>query len=547
MKRLIAIVFLAILAVTSMVLAQSPNQATLRTASGDRVVAVVHQGGQTFFAAEEVLAAFGATVAPDANGFRITLGNNVAAFGPDSRYGVVRDDLIEMPVAPITVEGKPYVPWQFFQGFLKAAAGLDVTWDAATRVLAIRSTQQSIVSAQLSVANVQGISKIVVTLSAPSDFTIAKEQGAYIIRFKAPIRSPFAEQTYDDPYVARAMFQGNDLRIQLTGPDVVGDAYRLDNPFRVVLDLKKGAAPAPGSLQPIPAPRPVELPGIRTIVIDPGHGGKDVGATGRAGMMEKDATLAVAKKLSAVLAARLGVRVMLTRTDDSQISLDQRTAVANQFKADLFLSVHMNAAGAKGAHGSETYFLSLDASDELARKAAETENASARQAGEQASSSDLKLILWDLAQQEYLNESSRFAQAVQEEMNRATGVLSRGVKQAPFKVLVGATMPAALVEVAFITNPEEESKLQDEKFQNTVVESLTNAITRYKTDYEMRIGVIQPAQPAAAASAARTGGGGLGGPKATAPSASPATMPSHPAPPRLAPLTPAASTKSSGT
>ena len=151
----------------------------------------------------------------------------------------------------------------------------------------------------------------------------------------------------------------------------------------------------------------------------------------------------------------------------------------------------MNAAIVKGAHGAETYFLSLDASDKLAEKAAEVENASKNSAAP-ASSSDLKLMLWDLAQQEYLNESSRLAQAVQEEMNRITGIQSRGVKQAPFKVLVGATMPAALVEVAFITNPDEESKIKSEAFQKTVVDALTTAVERYKTDYETRIGIVQP-------------------------------------------------------
>src|SRR5437763_10342453 len=153
----------------------------------------------------------------------------------------------------------------------------------------------------------------------------------------------------------------------------------------------------------------------------------------------------------------------------------------------------MNAAVVKGAHGSETYFLSLEASDELAKKAAEVENAAAKTAS--AETADLKLILWDLAQQEYLNESSRFAQAIQEELNRASGVQNRGVKQAPFKVLVGATMPAALVEIAFITNPEEEAKLQKDDFQNLVVDAITRAVERYKTDYETRIGLIHPPPP----------------------------------------------------
>jgi len=255
----------------------------------------------------------------------------------------------------------------------------------------------------------------------------------------------------------------------------------------VIVDLHKVAG---GGVTPVPSivtPRPVQqAPGIHTIVIDPGHGGKEVGAIGPGGLMEKDVTLQICRKLQDALESKLHARVILTRTDDSIVPLDQRTAIANQFKADLFLSVHMNAAVVKGAHGAETYFLSLEASDELAKKAAEVENA---QGGPTSTSgSDLKLILWDLAQQEYLNESSRFAQDIQEEMNRITGVQSRGVKQAPFRVLVGATMPAALVEVGFITNPEEESKLTSDLFQKSVVDALTTAIQRYKTDYETRIG-----------------------------------------------------------
>ncbi|HEX8619364.1 MAG TPA: N-acetylmuramoyl-L-alanine amidase, partial [Thermoanaerobaculia bacterium] len=201
--------------------------------------------------------------------------------------------------------------------------------------------------------------------------------------------------------------------------------------------------------------------------------------------------------------------------------LDQRTAIANQYKADLFLSVHLNAAVVKGAKGSETYFLSLEASDELARKAAESENAQASTANPNA---DLNLILWDLAHQAYVGESSRFAQMIQEEMNAATAVANRGVKQAPFKVLVGATMPAALVEVGFISNPEEEVKLQSEEFQNAMVETLTKAVQRYKTDYETRIGVIQPpatVPPAAAATA----------PAKAAATATPAPKPAAPAAP----------------
>lgn len=505
MKRLLALIVIFVLALASIVLAQSPTQATLRTAAGDKPVQILAQGGQTFFSAVDVITALGGTITPDGTGYKVTYNSVVAAFGLDSRFGVVREDLVEMPLTPIVVDGRPFVTWHFFHGLLSKAADLEAVWDPAARVLLVRPLQRNVVGVQVSVANVQGISRTVVTLTAPSEYAIVKEEGAFTIRFKNPIRAPFNEQSYDDPNVAKTSFAGSDLRIQLTAPNVVGDAYNLQNPFRIVLDLRKGAAPAPGAAPPVVAPKPVEAPGIHTIVIDPGHGGKEVGAIGPNGLMEKDATLALCQKLVASLSSKIGVRVVLTREDDSVVSLDQRTAIANQYKADLFLSVHMNAAGVKGAHGSETYFLSLEASDELARKAAEAENAAGTQAGQPAATSDLRLILWDLAQQEYLHESSRFAQAIQEEMNDATNVPSRGVKQAPFKVLVGATMPAALVEVAFISNPDEEAKLRNEEFQIRVVEALTRAVQRYKTEYETRIGVIRPQpKPAGPASPAAT-------------------------------------------
>lgn len=495
MKRFLVAASLAALTITSIVVAQVSSQATLRTSAGDKPVMFMVQNGQTFISATDVITALGGTIEPDSTGFKLTFNNTMAAFGPDTRFAVVREDLIEMPVAPVIIGGVPFVPWQFFDGFLAKASDQEAVWDPAARVLTIRTRQQSIIAVQMTVTDVEDISKIVLTLSGPTEYSIQKEPAAYTIHFKAPLRAPFAEQAYDDPNVSHATFTGSDLRIQLTSPDVAGDAYKLDNPFRIVLDLRKAAAhpvnPAPSQF---PGIKPAEPAGIRTIVIDPGHGGKDIGAEGPGGLMEKDITLAVARKLAAALQARINARVVLTREDDTVVSLDQRTAIANQYHADLFLSVHMNAAVVKGARGSETYFLSLEASDDIARRAAETENASVT-AAQANPTTDLKMILWDLAQQEYLQESSRFAQDIQEEMNRATGVQNRGVKQAPFKVLVGATMPAALVEVGFITNPDEETKLKSDEFQDLMVDALVRAVQSYKADYETRIGLVQPSRP----------------------------------------------------
>jgi N-acetylmuramoyl-L-alanine amidase len=495
MKRVLPLLVIAAIAVASLVWAQSASQATLRTAAGDKPISVVQQGSHMFFSAEQVIAALGGSVAPDNQGFRVTFDGRTAAFAPDSRFGVVRDDLIEMPVPPIVVDGHPYVTWQFFQGLFRAGSELDVAWDPAARILDIRPQTQNLVSMQMSVIEIEGISKLVIELSAPADFAVSREPSTYVVRFSTPIRPPFAEQTFDNPHLSKAIFRDNILTLVLTSPDIAGNSYRLENPPRIVFDLKKGEPPVMIGLPEQLKLKTAELPGIRTIVLDPGHGGKDVGAISPDGLQEKDITLQLCQKLVPML-SKLGARVILTRNDDSLVSLTQRTAIANQYKADLFISVHMNAAMSKAARGSETYFLSLEASDELAKKVAERENASSPPArGPLGESGDLKLILWDLAQQEYLKESSRLAEVVQEEMCKAMGVENRGVKQAPFKVLVGATMPAALIEVGFISNPEEEARLKDEKYQETILAALFGAISRFKSEYDIRVGAVPPTTP----------------------------------------------------
>lgn len=500
MKRFSLIGSLVFLAVASIVLAQTSGRATLRTPGGDHPFTYVEQSGHIYVSAAEVTAGLGGTLTAESSGYRVALGETVAGFGPDSRFGVVRDDLIEMPVPPIVIEGQPFVPWEFFRGLLARASSMDVIWESATTTLLVRPAQREAVGVQASLANVQGTSKLVLTLTVPAEYSMSRETSSYVLRFRGIVKPPFAQQSYEDPHVARLSFIGNELHVQLTGADVIGDAYELESPPRIVIDFRKGAAPIPGA--PVePRLDPGKLPGIRTIVIDPGHGGREVGAVGPGGLMEKDVTLEISRKLADSLARTTGARVVLTRDDDSVVSLDQRTALANQYQADLFLSVHMNAAVVSHARGSETYFLSLEATDEHARTAAERENASS--SAVPAAGGDLQLILWDLAQQSYLDESSRFAQAIQEELNAATGVANRGVKQAPFKVLIGATMPAALVEVGFISNAEEEAKLQSADFQSTMIDAITRAVVRYKTDYETRMGILRPApaKPAAATAA----------------------------------------------
>lgn len=232
---------------------------------------------------------------------------------------------------------------------------------------------------------------------------------------------------------------------------------------------------------------------IRTIVLDAGHGGEEVGAVGKTGVFEKDLALDIARRLRDRLRSNQGMNVILTREDDRVLPLRDRTAIANHAKADLFLSIHLNSSRRLSAHGTETYFLALTASDEEAMSLAQAENlpaggsgaGSAESQGEPSSGpSDLEMVLWGMAQSEHLVKSSRLAEVIQDEMNRLLGVPSRGIKQAPFTVLMGAIMPAVLVEVAFLSNEQEEKDLTSVEFRDRVAQALESAILRFKTQTE---------------------------------------------------------------
>jgi N-acetylmuramoyl-L-alanine amidase len=225
-----------------------------------------------------------------------------------------------------------------------------------------------------------------------------------------------------------------------------------------------------------------------TIVLDAGHGGNDPGSIGPRRTQEKAVTLMVARQLSERLQRENGVRVLMTRDGDEFITLADRTRMANHENADLFVSIHANAARNGSAEGFETYFLSA-AKTEDEKRVARMENSAIRYENPQIdpeSLGDLNFILWDLAQNEYLRESSTLAETIQEELGRRLSLKSRGVKQAGFFVLNGAFMPAVLFEMAFISNPQEEALLNDSAFRTRLVDGLANSLLQYLSQYGQR-------------------------------------------------------------
>lgn len=219
--------------------------------------------------------------------------------------------------------------------------------------------------------------------------------------------------------------------------------------------------------------------GVRRIVIDPGHGGHDRGAPGYLrGVKEKDVVLSISKKLAAKIRKELNCEVILTRSKDTFITLEERTRLANRKKADLFISIHTNASRDKRAYGIETYFLNL-AKDRASVSVAARENATSEK-----NISDLQTILNSLMRNTKINESSRLAKHVQDELygtmkRKYRYIKNKGVKQAPFYVLLGARMPAILVETSFISNKRECKRLTDSEYQNRLCDAIIDGIKKY--------------------------------------------------------------------
>lgn len=278
--------------------------------------------------------------------------------------------------------------------------------------------------------------------------------------------------------------------------------FPMFEPFRIVIDVSgedRLTSPTLEALLPdmeeevkklkenpddgsIPLARQLGL-GIRKIVIDAGHGGKDPGAIGRGGTKEKDVTLKIAKELKKILEKQHGYQVILTRDRDRYLQLDERTAIANMENADLFVSIHVNANRNRRAYGMETYVMNARATNRYVSEVAARENAvTTNSMGEFGTI--LEEILVDLQKTNKINESNKLAHKIQTSMkdylsNHYNRIKNHGVKKGPFYVLIGANMPSVLVETGFISNRAEEKRLNDPRYLKNLSKAIALGVDKY--------------------------------------------------------------------
>jgi N-acetylmuramoyl-L-alanine amidase len=228
------------------------------------------------------------------------------------------------------------------------------------------------------------------------------------------------------------------------------------------------------------------------VVLDPGHGGTQEGASGPDNLIEKNLCLTIARKVKAQLEKDLKANVVLTRDRDAVVHLSERVTLANKRRPDLFISIHANSMPTEKQRrlnqGIETYFLSAAASGEEAKKVAARENAESGGQPKGASGDTLSFILADLQRTETHVDSSRLAYSVHESLIAETGAQDRGVQQAPFYVLMGLEAPAVLIEVGFVSHPDEARQLADAEYQGKLARAISSGVKQFLTQLEARDG-----------------------------------------------------------
>jgi N-acetylmuramoyl-L-alanine amidase len=435
----------------------------------------------------------------------IAVGSHTIIVSANRSLVSVDDKLVSLSKPAFLVQGVWLVPLDFIPKVLKTVSDKPFLWLESTHSLMLGNVQANQIS--LKYAADPKYSRIVFQAVTPIGFTVETQNTFLIINPESDDFTPaFQNTAFNDGVVTGVTIETRAnhkvFKIETGAQYESYRTFELKDPPRYVIDLYRRTV---GTEQPVTPPVMVPPPNVQTlpptllpspvaqkkiIVIDPGHGGTETGAKGSGGTLEKDVTIAIARKLKAMVESS-GTRAILTRDGDQVVPLDDRTSRANNNKADLFISIHANSTIRGKAHGAETYFLSTQATDDEARNIAAVENNAIGLETAPAVREDLKLILWDMAQTEYLKESSELAEMIQQELNKELSISSRGIKQAPFRVLTGATMPAVLVEVGFINNPEEEKLMAKDDYQARIAQAIFRSIQRFQNRIE------EPTQPEA--------------------------------------------------
>ncbi|HEX3644491.1 MAG TPA: N-acetylmuramoyl-L-alanine amidase [Vicinamibacterales bacterium] len=483
--------FLTVLA--GMLSSQAPTQPalTLLSKDGRRALPMALVADQEFVALDELAPAFQLTVHEESLGaVTVSYKGKTIVLTPDQALASVAGRLVSLPAPPSRSGRRWLVPVEFISRAVSLIYDAPLDLRKASRLLVIGDLRVPRITARYDSFGSSG--RLTIDATPRATATVTQEAEHLTLKFDAdaldvanpPLPTPGSPGLILGLRVVDATTMAVDL-----GPRFAGfraTSQPVDTIMRLVIDLvvaqTDAAAAAPATPAP-PPPPPSDLPpsfgqtvsAFRTIAIDAGHGGDDEGVRSAEGVKEKDLTLAIARRVRSVIEARLGLRVLLTRDDDRSVPVDERASLANNNQADLFVSLHANGSMRRNASGASIYVAAFDR-DAAQASAGGGERVPTFGGG----SREIELVPWNLAQTRHLDQSSAFAALLQQALQEHVPLSARPIERAPLRVLESANMPAILVELGYLTNPEQAKMLASDAFQNSVAQALLDAIVKFR-------------------------------------------------------------------
>ena len=477
----------------------SPAPITIVSPQGRRSLTVTTVNGGDYLSLDDVAAALGLTLRDD----RVTGTTTVAAGGrsavltPERNVVSAQGRLVSLAAPPLRQDGRLIVTPEFVTRVVGVLLDRRVDFRRAGRLFVVGDLRvpRVVVRGEFAASAAQ----VTFEIAPATEPTVTRAGSELVVSFAADAVDAAVPTVPANPLL-QGIRQGDGASLVLaTGPRFQSHRATVQpidaGTTRLVIDLLAAGAEtltpgapvtpppppaptAPGAGDPVPAPSlPPPPGGFRTIVIDPGHGGEANGTEGPGGTLEKTVTLQVSRRLKALLEGRLGLRVILTRDDDRTLDQDARAAIGNNNRADLFVSIHANAAVRPTVRGAEVYYLSVDRASLESRRAIQQPDALPQLGG---GTRAIELILWETAQLRHLEQSAAFAGLVESALRGKVEMSPRPVQQAPFRVLVGANMPAVLVEIGYLSNPDEEKALTSAAHQDKVALAVFEAIAAFR-------------------------------------------------------------------
>lgn len=461
------------------------------TREGRRPVPTTMVGGREFIALDELAALTRGTLREDpaTGGITLTVQGRTIVISPDQPMAWVDGRVVSVPTSAIRAGRRWMVPLDFIPRALAPVAGQRMEWRRGSRLLLMGDVRLPHVTARIEVA--ASGTRVAIDLTPAVPVQISQESGTIVLHVDADALD-LALPAQGGGLVERVR-GGDDPRTIVVAlapgagvPRVTTTAR--DGTAGVTVDVppaSTAAEPAAPAVAPAPQAAAAVVPsrtGVRVIAIDPGHGGEDSGVRAADGALEKAITLDIARRLRTAIEARLGLSVVLTRDDDRAIAVDARAATANNSKADLFISLHLNASPSPKASGAEIYRLRVDEAVEAARRDAAADAVTLPTVG--GGDRRIAIIRWDLAQARHVEASSVLSGLVRAALAAEGIALAPDAeREGPLRVLQPADMPAVLIELAYLSNPDQAASAASDTFQANVVEALYDAIVRFR-DHE---------------------------------------------------------------